>query len=66
MSGTGYLNPANIAVALIPPQTSLETPGEGAEEMLSKEVRRLSVPRILTMNSGFGGLNAVLILEEAK
>ncbi len=70
LAGAGIVQAAvavkMLQTGLIPPQTSLETPGEGAEEMLSKEVRRLSVPRILTMNSGFGGLNAVLILEEAK
>lgn len=48
---------------VIPPQTSLETPEDGGESMLSKEIRPLKKQCILSMNSGFGGMNTVLLLE---
>lgn len=48
---------------VIPPQTSLETPEDGGETMLSKVIRPLKKQCILSMNSGFGGMNTVLLLE---
>ena len=50
----------------IPPQTSLRDPEPEAGSMLSDRERRLERKVILTMNSGFGGLNAVLLLEAAS
>ena len=47
----------------IPPQTGLHTPEPGGEAMLSTEVRTLEKPCILSMNSGFGGMNAVILME---
>lgn len=47
----------------IPPQTSLREPEPEAGQMLSARERHLERNVILTMNSGFGGLNAVLLLE---
>ena len=52
-----------LETGLIPPQTSLLNPEPGAAKYVSAEIRRLERPRILCMNSGFGGLNAVIILE---
>lgn len=50
----------------IPPQTSLREPEPEAGTMLSACERRLERKVILIMNSGFGGLNAVLLLEAAS
>ena len=70
LAGAGLIQ---LAMALrmleekrIPPQTSLETPEPGGESMLSKETRPLENPCILSMNSGFGGMNSVLLLEGVK
>ena len=48
---------------IVPPQTSLITPEDGAEDMVSTQIRKLEKPRIISMNAGFGGLNAALLLE---
>lgn len=45
------------------PQTNLRTPAPGAERLVSDNIRPLEKPRILSMNAGFGGCNAVLLLE---
>ena len=42
------------------PQTSLETPQKGAEKFVSASARVLEGDTILTLNAGFGGLNAVI------
>ncbi len=47
------------------PQTNLQVPASGAEFLVSEEVRPLEKPRILSLNAGFGGCNAVLMLEAA-
>ncbi len=46
------------------PQTNLLNPAPGAERLVSDEIRSLEKPRILSLNAGFGGCNAVLMLEE--
>ena len=51
---------------VVPPQTSLETPEEGAENMVAREVRPLLKKRIISMNAGFGGLNGALLLEACE
>lgn len=51
---------------IVPPQTSLETPEEGAENMVAREVRPLLKKRIISMNAGFGGLNGALLLEACE
>ena len=48
---------------VIPPQTSLQTPETGAEEMVSKKLRKLQHNKVISMNAGFGGLNSALLLE---
>lgn len=46
------------------PQAGLQTPEPGAERMVSSAVRPIRGSRILSLNSGFGGLNAAVLLEE--
>ncbi len=48
------------------PQTNLQTPAPGAERLVSDEVRPLKKSRILSLNAGFGGCNAVLMLEDSN
>ena len=50
----------------IPPQTSLTEPEAEAGDMLASRERKLERSVILSMNSGFGGLNAVLVLEAPR
>lgn len=50
----------------IPPQTGLKIPMDGAENFVSREPRKLNGKYILSLNSGFGGLNAVLLLENIQ
>ena len=47
------------------PQTSLQTPQEGAENFVSEEAQSLSGDTILSLNAGFGGLNAVIGIRRA-
>ena len=42
------------------PQTSLECPQKGAEKFVSASAQELAGDTILTLNAGFGGLNAVI------
>jgi len=48
------------------PQIGLVTPEPGAENMVSASVRPISGNRILSLNSGFGGLNVAILLEAAS
>ena len=57
---------AMLRTGRIPPQTSLCEPEPEAGAMLSIRERALEKKVILSMNSGFGGLNAVLLLEAAS
>lgn len=52
-----------LETGLVPPQTSLRNPTSGAETMVSNGVRSFSKPRVLSLNAGFGGLNAAILLE---
>lgn len=67
LSGAGMTQAAvairMLETGLVPPQTSLRNPERGAEEMVSTRIRRLSERRILSLNAGFGGLNAAILLE---
>ena len=47
----------------VPPTAGLSIPMEGAKGMVSGEPVEFSGNRLLTTNSGFGGVNAALILE---
>lgn len=45
------------------PQTGLETPEPGAEQMVSRKEQHINGNFALSLNSGFGGLNAAILLE---
>ena len=45
------------------PQTGLETPEPGAEQMVSRKEQNINGNFALSLNSGFGGLNAASLLE---
>ena len=48
-----------------PPQAGLETPPPEAEKMVAKCLRELSsIPSVLSINAGFGGLNNALLLTK--
>jgi 3-oxoacyl-(acyl-carrier-protein) synthase len=47
----------------IPPQGNLRNPMPGAEKFLSTDIRPLTRERILSINAGFGGINAALVIE---
>lgn len=66
LAGAGLLQ---ISIALkileteiIPGQTGLSHPAPGAENYVSKIPKKLKKKKIMCMNSGFGGVNAVVIL----
>ncbi|MCF6175209.1 MAG: hypothetical protein L3J71_05545 [Victivallaceae bacterium] len=48
---------------LMPPQGNLVTPMAGADNWLSTETGKLEVPNLLSINAGFGGINAALIIK---
>ena len=45
------------------PQTGLEIPEPGAERMVSRKEQKINGNFVLSLNSGFGGLNAAVLLE---
>jgi 3-oxoacyl-(acyl-carrier-protein) synthase len=49
---------------ILPPQTGLREPMPGAEHMVSGHAQKMNTPKILSLNAGFGGINAVLLIEE--
>jgi 3-oxoacyl-(acyl-carrier-protein) synthase len=53
-----------IQEMLFPPQTGLREPMPAAEHMVSGQTQKLSSPKILSLSAGFGGINAVLLIEE--
>lgn len=66
LAGSGVLQTA-IAVKIlengvIPPQTPFDEPEELALKYVSCVSRKLEKKHILTMNSGFGGVNAVAVI----
>ena len=72
--GTGHILAASGLVELscaiemlkrniVFPQTGLKTPAPGAEKYVSASSCPLKSPIILTMNAGFGGINAVILTE---
>lgn len=48
---------------VIPPQAGLRIPMPGAERAVSGDLRPVSVPALLSLNVGFGGLNSAVLLE---
>ncbi len=49
---------------IVPPTIGFLNPEDGAEGRVSRDVRELSGDFLLSTNSGFGGINAVIILEK--
>ena len=54
-----------LAKAVVPPTAGLRRPEERAKGRVSCERQTLNGHKILTSNSGFGGINAALVLENA-
>jgi 3-oxoacyl-[acyl-carrier-protein] synthase II len=54
-----------LAKAIVPPTAGLREPEARAKGRVSSERQTLATKRILTSNSGFGGINGALILENA-
>jgi len=50
---------------IIPPTVGFENPEEGAEGLISSKPASFKGNYMLTSNSGFGGINATIILEKA-
>jgi 3-oxoacyl-[acyl-carrier-protein] synthase II len=53
-----------LATQTVPPTVGLREPMDGARQLVSPEPRPFSGGCLLTTNSGFGGINAALILGE--
>jgi 3-oxoacyl-(acyl-carrier-protein) synthase len=54
-----------LAVQIIPPTAGFENPEEGAEGRISSRPAPFKGNYMLTTNSGFGGINAAIILQKA-
>lgn len=54
-----------LAHKLVPPTVGLETPESGATGRVSNQPQAFDGRNILTSNSGFGGVNAALVLQAA-
>lgn len=52
-----------LAQRTVPPTAGFEDPEEGAEGCVSGSAARLTGDACLTTNSGFGGINAAIVLE---
>ncbi len=52
-----------LAQRQVPPTAGLETPEPGAEGRVSSRAQDFDGRNILTSNSGFGGVNAALLLS---
>jgi 3-oxoacyl-[acyl-carrier-protein] synthase II len=53
-----------LAEQIIPPTAGFENPEEGAEGLVSSKPAPFKGDYMLTTNSGFGGINAAIILEK--
>ncbi len=53
----------SLAEKCIPPTVGLISPDEGAKGMVSSQFQKLEGNYLLTTNSGFGGVNAAVILK---
>jgi 3-oxoacyl-[acyl-carrier-protein] synthase II len=49
---------------VVPPTAGFDTPEKGAERSVSSSPADISGDCLLTTNSGFGGINAALILKK--
>ncbi|NNL42068.1 MAG: beta-ketoacyl-[acyl-carrier-protein] synthase family protein [Desulfobacterales bacterium] len=57
-----------LSAGIVPPTVGFSDPEEGAKEFLSSEPVKITGDYLLTTNSGFGGINAAVLLakEESK
>lgn len=55
-----------LCVRTVPPTTGFKDPEEGAEGLVSAQTAPLAGDLCLTSNSGFGGINAAIVLERGK
>ena len=51
-----------LSTRMVPPTAGFSDPEDGADGLVSCESQRISGEYLLTTNSGFGGVNAALIL----
>ncbi len=51
---------------IIPPTVGFENPEEGAEGFINSEPKHFNGKYMLTSNSGFGGINAAIVLEKSE
>ncbi len=54
----------SLSARIVPPTVGFLNPEDGAEGRVSRDVREISGDFLLSTNSGFGGINAVIILEK--
>jgi len=54
-----------LAAQIVPPTVGFQHPEEGAQGRVSSKPVPLNGDYILTSNSGFGGINAAIVLEKA-
>jgi len=57
------LGPRMLASGLVPPTVGFEEPEEGAGQFFSPEPQPVTGELLLTTNSGFGGVNAALLMR---
>jgi len=55
-----------LSKRVIPPTVGFSDPEDGAEGLLSSEPAEISGDYLLTTNSGFGGINAAIILAKGE
>ncbi len=52
----------SLATGIVPPTAGFKVPEKGAEGLVSNEPAMIDIDYILSTNSGFGGVNAAIIL----
>ena len=55
-----------LSKGVIPPTVGFSDPEDGAKGLLSSEIAEISGDYLLTTNSGFGGINAAIILAKGE
>jgi 3-oxoacyl-[acyl-carrier-protein] synthase II len=55
-----------LATQIVPPTVGLSDPEDGAAELVSSTSQAMTGDYLLTTNSGFGGINAAIVLEKGN
>jgi len=55
-----------LSKGVIPPTAGFSDPEDGAKGLLSSEPTEIQGDYLLTTNSGFGGINAAIILAKGE